>query len=106
MKNTTNRKKKFISASGDPFYGYLSHAGNVVVGNTVLHDFCYYLVFENKRDIALLVFDFIENCTGSFDAHSDIITTEFDEDNYGKLDGALESDELISLIDSLSGEPE
>lgn len=95
------RKEKFISASGDPFYGYLSHAKDVVVGNTVLSDFYYYLVFENKRDIALLGFDFIESCSGSFNAHSDIIVTEFDEEGYGSVGTALESDELIALIDSL-----
>ena len=95
-------KERFISASGDPFYGYLSHANDVVVGNTVLHDFYYYLVFENKRDIALLGFDFIENCNGTFEPHSDILVTGFDEEGYVIWDRALESDELISLIDSLS----
>lgn len=95
-------KERFISASGDPFYGYLSHAKDVVVGNTVLHDFYYYLVFENKRDIALLGFDFIENCKGFFDAHSDIIVKGFDADGYKQYEGALETNELISLIDSLS----
>lgn len=95
-------KERFVSASGDPFYGYLTHVKDVVVGNTMLHDFYYYIVFENKRDIALLGFDFIENCKGSFDAHKDIVINEFDDTGYGKKDEALESDELIALIDSLS----
>ena len=96
------RKEEFVSASGDPFYGYLTHAENVVIGNTVLRDFYYYLVFENKRDIALLGFDFIEGCQGTFDAHSDIVVSGFDEGGYHISYEALESDELVSLIDSLS----
>lgn len=71
--------------SGDPFYWYLSHAENVIVGNTVLRNFYYYLVFENKRDIALLGFDFIDSCFGSFDVHNDIIVTGFDEEGYGTV---------------------
>ena len=96
------RKEQFVSASGDPFYGYLSHARNVVVGESVLSDFRYYLVLENKRDIALLGFDFIDNCDRSANRHGDIIITGFDDEGYGTNGEALESDELVSLIDSMS----
>ena len=95
-------KERFISASGDPFYGYLSHARNAVIDETELPNFYYYLVLENKRDIALLGEDFIENCKGTFEPHGDILVTGFDEEGYVIWDRALESDELISLIDSLS----
>ena len=98
-------KERFVSASGDPIDGYLSHAENVVVDETVLRDFHYYLIFENKRDIALLGFDFIDNCVRSADAHGDIIVSGFDEEGYGTVADALESDELISLIDLLSEGP-
>ena len=96
------RKERFVSASGDPFYGYLSHSEKAVIDETELQDFYYYLVLENKRDVALLGDDFIGNCKGSFEPHGDIIVTGFDEKGYVNQDRALESDELISLIDSLS----
>ena len=95
-------KENFISATGDPFKGYLVTAHNVKMGNSVLRDFRYYLVVENKRDIALLGFDFIDKCSRSANAYGDIKITEFDEEGYGKLDGSMENDEVIAFIDSLS----
>ena len=95
-------KERFISASGDPIYGYLSHVKNVVMDETVLSDFHYPLVLENKRDIALLGFDFIDKCKREADAYGDIIITEFDDEGYSSADSALENDELFSLIDMLS----
>ena len=72
------------------------------MGNTELKDFHYYLVVENQRDIALLGFDFIDSCKGTFEPHSDIVITEFDECSYGIFDGAIESDEVIAFMDALS----
>ena len=95
-------RETFVSASGDPLYGYLAHAENVMVGDTELTDFYYYLVLENKRDIALLGFDFIDNCKRTADSHGDIIVTEFDEASYGGLGKAFETDELAALIESLT----
>ena len=97
-------KEQFVSASGDPIYGYLSHTRNAVLDATVLKDFHYYLVLENKRDIALLGYDFIDNCDRSANAHGDIIVTGFDSRGYGTTGDVLETDELIALIDSLSEE--
>ena len=92
-------KGDFISATGDPFKGYLITAHDVKIGNNVLRDFRYYLVVENKRDIALLGFDFIDKCKRSADAYGDILITAFD--GYGKLDGVMENDEVMAYIDSL-----
>ena len=97
-------KESFISATGDSFEGYLVTAHDVKIGNTTLQYFYYYLVIENKRDIALLGFDFIDNCKRSANAHGDILITEFDEEGYGSLDGAMNNDEVIAFIDSLSDE--
>lgn len=102
-KKHCNHKERFVSASGHSFWGYLVTAHDAKMGDTKLRDFYYYLVVENQRDIALLGFDFIDNCKGSFEPHSDIILTEFDEDGYGELDGAMESDDVIAFMDSLSG---
>ena len=96
------RKERFVSASGDLFDGYLAHAENVVIDKTEIGSFYYYLVFENKRDIALLGFDFIDNCERCASAHGDIVVTKFDEVSYGTVENALGADEFISLIDSLS----
>ncbi len=46
--------------------------------------------------------DFIGNCEGLIHAQGDIVITEFDEDNYRSFGGAVEMNEIISYIDSLS----
>ena len=95
-------KEKFISASGDPIKGYLVTVHDARIGSAILRNFRYYLVIENKRDIALLGYDFIDCCKRSADAHGDILISEFDDEGYGALDDAMENDDLISFIDSLS----
>ena len=99
----SNHKEQFISASGHTFDGYLVMAHNVTIGNTVFPEFHYYLVVENQRDVALLGYDFTDCCKSSHDPHGDIIVTEFDDLGYGTGDiGAMDSDEVITYIDSLS----
>ena len=94
-------KEKFISASGDSFYGYLVSVSNAIVGGTSIPNFRYYIVLENMRDIALLGFDFIDRCSFFHNASGDIVLTEFDEEAYGTLEGAMNSDEVIAFMDSL-----
>ena len=94
-------KKRFESASGDPFYGYPVCVSNVIFGGEMLSKFCYYLVLENKRDIALLGYDFIDRCTYSHISGGDIIVTAFNEVGYGEIDGAMRSDEVSAFIGSL-----
>ena len=78
-------------------------AHNVTIGNTVFPEFHYYLVVENQRDVALLGYDFTDCCKSTHDPHGDIIVTEFDDLVYGIGDiGAMDSDEVITYIDSLS----
>ena len=96
------RREEFISASGHSFFGYPVLAHNVEMGDSILKDFQYYLVVENKRDIALLGFDFIDQCVFSHKTKEDIVLTAFDEGGYGEPNGALENDEVIALIDSLT----
>ena len=99
----SSHREKFVSATGHTFDGYLVKVHNATIGNTDFNDLYYYLVVENERDIALMGFDFIDNCKGSFEPHGDIIITEFDEERYGShIPGAVDNDEVISLIDSLS----
>ncbi len=95
-------RKEFVSASGGSFYGYPISVKEVKVGGVKLPTFLFYLVLENKRDIALLGFDFIDRCSFSHKTDSDISLTEFNEVGYGDFKGAMGSDEFISLIDSLS----
>ena len=97
-----SKKERFISASGHSFYGYLVNAHNVGMDDTELKVFHYYLVVENQRDIALLGCDFIDHCKGSFEPHSDIILSKFDENTYESFVDAMDSDELIAFMDSLS----
>lgn len=95
-----NVRKQFVSASGGSFYGYPISVSGAKIGGVELPTFVFYLVLENKRDIALLGFDFIDRCTFSHKAAGDMVLTEFNDDNYGAVEGAMEDDELISLIDS------
>jgi len=93
-------KKQFISATGDVFYGYLVSAHNAVIGGALVQNFCYYIVLENKRDIALLGFDFIDRCKYTHEPHSDILITAVDLDGYGELEEAMDSDEILTYVDS------
>ena len=97
-------KYKFLSATGDDLIGYGMVAHNVKLGAAIFQNFHFYLVLGNKRNIALLGVDFISKCEGSFTPDGDIVITGFDRDNYGKIDGALEAEELIAFIDSLTEE--
>lgn len=65
-------------------------------------DFRYYLVIESKRDIALLGYDFIDNCRCSHEPGKHFYLTGFDADSYGTGTGVMDSDEVIAFIDSLS----
>ena len=96
------RKEQFISAGGGTFFGYLVNAHNAKMDSVILNDFYFYLVIENKRDIALLGFDFIEHCGGTINIHDNIIINEFDDSSYAVANKAIECDALISLIYSLS----
>ncbi len=99
----SNHREQFVSASGHTFDGYLVTAHDVTIGNTVLSEFYHYLVVENQRDVALLGYDFTDCCKSSHDPHSDIIVTDFDDEGYEAADlGAMNSDEVIAFIDSLS----
>ena len=98
-----SRKEKFISASGDPFWGYLAKVNSVRIGSTMFHDFMFYLVIENKRDIALLGFDFIDKCKCLHEANGNFVLSQFDEFRYKQdQEKALNVNELVTFIDSLS----
>jgi len=96
-------KERFISASGDPFWGYLTEVDSVRIGSSIFHDFKFYLVVENKRDIALLGFDFIDKCKSLHEPNGNYILSKFDEKSYKKEhQKALNTNKLISFMDSLS----
>ena len=95
-------KKKFISASGHSFYGYAVIAHDVEMGGAVLPVFLYYLMVEIRRDIALLGFDFIDRCRFTHEPEGDIVLAEFDLNGYGVASGAMDCDEVIAFLDSLS----
>ena len=99
----SSHREQFVSASGHTFDGYLVTAHDATIGNTVFSEFHYYLVVENQRDVALLGYDFTDCCKSYHDPHSDIIVTEFDDEGYEAADsGAMDSDEVIAFVDSLS----
>lgn len=91
-----------MSASGDAFRGYLTLAHDVVVDTFVFSDFYYYLVVENKRDIALLGYDFIDKCGYSHLPEEDIVITAFDDAAYElEAGGIMDGAELVSYMDAL-----
>ena len=98
----SQHNKEFISATGHTFKGYLVTAHNVRLGKSVLPDFRYYLVVESERDIALLGFDFIDKCRCSHDPGRHFYLTGFDVESYGADIGAMENDEVVAFMDSLT----
>ena len=92
--------KEFDSATGDTFWGYLVSARNVRIGQTVFSEFYYYLVLENKRTVALLGEDFIDNADYSHVKHEDIHITDFDSESYRQsFENAVEETDIISAIE-------
>ena len=97
--------KEFKSASGHRIKGYPVIARDVSIGEIVFPIFRYYLIIDGRHEMSLLGDDFIDNCRYSHEPHGDIKITAFDFDNYGwNREGALDSDELMSLIDGLVDE--
>lgn len=98
-----SEKRKFVSASGDEFWGYQVIAHGVIIDNTVFYSFVYYLVIHNKRSIALLGVDFLDNAEYEHKVHDSIEINGFDDAKYGKEDiQGIENDEIISFIDGIS----
>ena len=62
----------------------------------------YPLEVEIRRDIALLGFDFIDRCRFTHEPEGDIVLAEFDLNGYGVASGAMDCDEVIAFLDSLS----
>lgn len=83
--------ESFYSATDGKMGGYLVRAENVMLYSTVLRNFYYYLILDNRLDKALLGDDFISCCTFSHQPKSDIIITTIDMNRYlasyhGKVD--------------------
>lgn len=94
-------KEQFISATGHAFWGYQVKTDRAVLGETELNEFYYYLVIENQRDIALLGFDFIDNCRRLAESHGDISITGFDDEKYRLGSDGMNSEDVIAFIESL-----
>lgn len=95
--------KEFVSASGDGFKGYLVKAKEVSFDKCKLPVFYYYIVVKNKRVIALLGEDFIDNCKYSHEPSGDICITQFNDEAYDvSISGSLSEDDLVSLIEGLA----
>lgn len=83
--------ESFYSATDGKMGGYLVKAENVMLYNTVLKVFYYYLILDNSLDKALLGDDFISCCTFSHQPKSDIVINTIDMKMYsasysGKVD--------------------
>lgn len=98
----SRHKGHLISASGDPITGYPVTAHDVVIDDSVLPVFHYYLVLENKREIALLGFDFIDRCECRHRPRSHFVISAFDDAEYHDFEGAMQNDEVVAFIDSLA----
>lgn len=70
--------KSFHSATNGEMKGYLVRARNVMLYQTCLKDFYYYLVLDNNLNKALLGDDFISCCTFNHRPQGDIVITTID----------------------------
>ena len=76
------------------------YASNVVIGREIFSEFYYYLVPENKRQIALLGEDFLDNSTDNHAAHANIQFTDFDFAKYNMMrTDTISNQDIISLSD-------
>lgn len=90
----------FYSATDGKMGGYLIRAENVMLYNTVLKNFYYYLILDNGLDKALLGDDFISCCTFSHQPKKDIIITTIDMNmysaSYGDKADCVDIAEIVS----------
>ena len=83
----------------------MTTAKSVRIGSTIFHDFRFYLVIENKRDIALLGFDFLDKCKCTHEPNGNYILSEFDDIGYEKDSKvSINADEIVAYLDSLSND--
>ena len=97
-------KTSLLSASGHPFWGYWVRVDTARIGSSRFHDFHFYLVVENGRNIALLGFDFIDKTKRIIEPCGNCIMSQFDDSAYRRVQRgqALDGNELIAFIDSLT----
>ena len=94
--------REFISATGDTFLGYLVCASNVKIDKEVFPKFYYYVVIENKRTLALLGEDFIDNADYTHLRHDDIKITGFDFDFYeASFTDAISEEDMVGIIENV-----
>lgn len=74
--------KSFYSATDGEMKGYLVKAKDVMLYNTKLKSFYYYLILDNNLNKALLGDDFISCCTFHHQPKGDIVITAIDMDLY------------------------
>ena len=95
-------KELFVSASGGTFWGYLTSVSAVRIGSSRFHDFRFYLVVKNERDVSLLGFDFINKCKYIHEANGNFIMSQFDDVSYKRGNHrAMKIEDVVSCIDSL-----
>ena len=95
-------KKVFKSASGDEMIGYMVDAKNTTIGDTTLDHFYYYLIPQNKRQVALVGNDFLDFCSYSHDICGNIKINTIDMEKYkDSVKDSISVDEVISIIDEI-----
>lgn len=91
--------EKFYSATDGKMYGYPVQADNVMLYNTVLKRFYYYLILDNRLDKALLGDDFISCCTFNHQPKGDIIITTINMELYSSsYSGRVNSVDITEII--------
>lgn len=73
FENSGIEKVSFNSASGGELWGYPCVVHDVMLSNTVIDTFCFYVIVNTNRNIALLGDDFISCCTFKHEAYNDIV---------------------------------
>lgn len=95
-------KQCFKSASGNDLSGYPCVVHNIEISGEHFDNFCFYLIVNSTRRIALLGDDFISHCDFKHNKQQDIIISDFDDKTmYNKFlshSSVFELNELVSSI--------
>ena len=99
FENAGIKSKEFSSASGNELKGYPCVIHNAKLNGVVIKDFCFYLILDTRRKIALIGDDFVSCCDFHHIIDGDIVIDSFDSDlAYEKFKLDHEPFELNEII--------
>lgn len=104
LKESGIEAESFKSASGNELLGYPCVVHNVEISGEHFENFCFYLIINSDRNIALLGDDFISHCDFKHKKQGDIIISDFEDasmyESFRRGSKVLELNEIVKSINS------